>query len=185
MFDGTHIPDMCIAFDKKYVKYAVRMIRQLSVFGNRLTYVNLSISDTPMPTITPMNRLPKKTPKKIPKASKRLMMPKDSAPSLYFCAVSNKTIATASFRMDSPKIRVYSFGSTLYVSKIARMVTGSVAERVAPTDMASTKLILKPSRGILVHRNSMIPSTRAEIKVPANANVRIVPMCRKKLPFKD
>ena len=65
---------------------------------------------------------------------------------------------------------------------MAKIVTGSVAESVAPTDMASTKLILKPSRGILVHRNSMRPRTRADMKVPAKAKVRIVPMCLKKLP---
>lgn len=174
---------MWIALEKKYVRYAIRMIRQLSVLGNRRTYVNLSIREAPIPTMTPMNRLPKKTPKKMPKASNRLTMPNDSAPSLYFCAVSNKTMATASFRIDSPKMRVYSFGSTLYVSKMARMVTGSVADRVAPTDMASTKLIWKPSRGILVQRNRMMPSTRADMNVPANAKVRIAPMCRKKLPY--
>ena len=136
-----------------------------------------------MPTMTPMKRLPKKTPKKMPTASNRLKIPSVSAPSLYFWAVSNKTMAMASFRMDSPKIRVYNFGSTLYVLKMARMVTGSVAERVAPIDMASTKLILKPSSGILVHKNSMTPKTTAEMNVPAKAKVRIVPMWRKKLPY--
>ena len=65
---------------------------------------------------------------------------------------------------------------------MAKIVTGSVAERVAPTDMASTKLILKPSRAILVHRNRMRPRTSADMKVPAKAKVRIVPMCLKKLP---
>ena len=39
---------------------------------------------------------------------------------------------TASFRRDSPKMTVYSLGSTLYWLKMARMVTGSVAERVDP-----------------------------------------------------
>jgi hypothetical protein len=77
---------------------------------------------------------------------------------------------------------VYSFGSTLYVSKMARIVTGSVAERVAPTDMASTKLILNPSRGILVNKKRMTPRVRADRKVPAKAKVRMVPICRKKLP---
>jgi hypothetical protein len=81
-------------------------MRQLSVLGKRLTYVNFNMSDAPTPIITPMNRLPKKTPKKIPKASNKLTMPSDSAPSLYFCAVSNNTIATASLRMDSPKMMV-------------------------------------------------------------------------------
>ena len=91
----------------------MRIMRQLSVLGNRLTYVNFSISDTPMPTMTPMTRLPKKTPKKMPKASKRLRIPSVSAASLYFCAVSKSTMATASFKMDSPKMSVYSLGSTL------------------------------------------------------------------------
>jgi hypothetical protein len=84
----------------------MRMIRQLSVLGKRLTYVNFSMSDAPTPTMTPMNKLPKKTPKKMPKASNKLIMPNDSAPSLYFWAVSNKTIATASLRIDSPKMSV-------------------------------------------------------------------------------
>lgn len=60
-----------------------------------------------MPTITPITKLVKKTSKKIPMASKRLMMFKfPAAPSLYLCAVSNNTIAMASLRMDSPKIIV-------------------------------------------------------------------------------
>ena len=42
------------------------------------------------------------------------------------------TILTASFNRLSPKMMVYNFGSTLYWLKIARMVTGSVAERVEP-----------------------------------------------------
>lgn len=47
-------------------------------------------------------------------------------------AYSYITILTASFNRLSPKIIVYSLGSTLYWLKIARMVTGSVAERVEP-----------------------------------------------------
>lgn len=39
---------------------------------------------------------------------------------------------TASFNKLSPKMTVYSFGSTLYWLKIARIVTGSVAESVEP-----------------------------------------------------
>lgn len=45
---------------------------------------------------------------------------------------SNMTIATASFKRLSPKITLYSLGSTLRVLKMARTVTGSVAERVEP-----------------------------------------------------
>jgi hypothetical protein len=92
-------------------------------------------------------------------------------------------MAIASFKMDSPKITVYNLGSTLYVLKIARIVTGSVAESVAPSDMASTKLMLTPSRFILVQMNRIMPSTKAEMKVPAKANVRMVPMFRKKFPW--
>ena len=66
---------------------------------------------------------------------------------------------------------------------MAKMVTGSVAESVAPTDIASTKLISKPSRGIRVQRYRMTPSTTAEIKVPAKAKVRIDPILRKKFAF--
>lgn len=97
-----------------------------------------------------MNKLPKKTPKKIPMASKRLRILRDMSGLLYFCAVSNKTMAMASFKIDSPNMTVYSLGSTLYVLNMAKIVTGSVAESVAPTDKASTKVMLSPSRGILV-----------------------------------
>jgi hypothetical protein len=47
-------------------------------------------------------------------------------------AYSYITILTALFNKLSPKIMVYSFGSTLYWLKIVRMVTGSVADRVEP-----------------------------------------------------
>lgn len=63
---------------------------------------------------------------------------------------------------------------------MASMVTGSVAESVAPTEIASTKEMLRPSRGSLVQRYSITPSVIADIKVPAKAKVRIVPMFRKK-----
>ena len=159
------------------------MIRQLSVFGYLLTYVNLSISDVAIPTKMPISKLPKKTPKKIPMASNRLRMLSLDDVLLYFWAVSNRTMAMASFRMDSPKMMVYSFGSTLYVLKMARMVTGSVADNVAPRERASTKLILKPSRGILVQSHNIEPRTRADIKVPAIAKVKMVPIWRKKLPW--
>ena len=42
------------------------------------------------------------------------------------------TILTASLSKLSPKMMVYSFGSTLYWLKMARMVTGSVADSVEP-----------------------------------------------------
>lgn len=67
---------------------------------------------------------------------------------------------------------------------MARMVTGSVALRVAPTLMASTKVMSKPSSGMRVHSHSITPKTNADMKVPANAKVRIVPMLRKKFALK-
>jgi uncharacterized protein YcgI (DUF1989 family) len=64
---------------------------------------------------------------------------------------------------------------------MARMVTGSVADSVAPTEMASTQVIVKPSNGTLVHNHRIKPRETADMKVPANANVKIVPILRKKL----
>lgn len=58
---------------------------------------------------------------------------------------SYMTIDTASLRIDSPKMTEYSFGSTLYVLKMARMVTGSVAERVEPKMRHSRSVNLRPS----------------------------------------
>ena len=162
------------------------MTRQLSILGNRRTRVNFNRSAVPMPTMIPMMRLPKKTRKKMPMASKKLAMVKEPPrlPSgLYLCAVSKMTMAIASFNIDSPNITVYSLGSTLYVLKMARIVTGSVADNVAPTDIASTNEILKPSRGIRVHSHRNKPRTIADMKVPAKANVKIVPMLRKKFAW--
>jgi hypothetical protein len=45
---------------------------------------------------------------------------------------SYMTILTASFSKLSPNMMVYNFGSTLYWLKMARIVTGSVADRVEP-----------------------------------------------------
>ena len=64
--------------------------------------------------------------------------------------------------------------------KIARIVTGSVADKVAPTDMASLKDISNPW-GIRVYSHSRKPMTTADKKVPAKANIRIVPIFLKKL----
>ena len=63
---------------------------------------------------------------------------------------------------------------------MARIVTGSVADRVAPTLKASTNEMLRPSSGIRVHSQRMTPRTMAEMKVPAKAKVRIEPILRKK-----
>jgi hypothetical protein len=60
-------------------------------------------------------------------------------------------------------------------------VTGSVAERVAPTDIDSTKVISTPSKLSRVHRKRIMPSTTADMNVPAKAKVRMAPMFRKKL----
>ena len=163
------------------------MTKQLSILGNLRTCVNFSPSVIKMPTATPISKLPKNTIKNIPMASN--MVRTLSEPTLwpststYFCAVSNSTIAIASFRIDSPKMTVYSFGSTLYALKMARMVTGSVAESVAPTENASMKLMLKPYRGMRVDTQSRLPRTTVEMKVPAKAKVRIGPMFRKKFAY--
>lgn len=66
---------------------------------------------------------------------------------------------------------------------MARMVTGSVADKVAPTEMASTQEMVRPSKGILVHNQRIRPSETADMKVPAKAKVKIVPMLRKKLAW--
>ena len=106
------------------------------------------------PMASPIIKLPKNTIKNTPMDSKKdrgVSFP--TLGSLYFRAVSNNTMAIASLRMDSPKMTVYNFGSTLYVLKIAKMVTGSVAESVAPTDIASTNVTsLRPSSGMRVQR---------------------------------
>ena len=52
---------------------------------------------------------------------------------------SYMTMETASFNKLSPKMMVYSFGSTLYWLKMARMVTGSVADSVDPNVKHSIK----------------------------------------------
>jgi hypothetical protein len=65
--------------------------------------------------------------------------------------------------------------------KIARIVTGSVADKVAPTEIASTKVISSDFMGIRVYIQRIKPRTIADMNVPANANVRIDPIFRKKL----
>lgn len=58
---------------------------------------------------------------------------------------SYMTIDTASFKILSPKMTEYNFGSTLYWLKIARIVTGSVADKVDPNMRHSSRLNLSPS----------------------------------------
>lgn len=85
---------------------------QLSSFGKRRIYVNLSRSEVPMPTQRPIKRLPKKTRRKVQKLSMSFkgvrpeLFSEFSADCLYLWAVSKRTIAIASFRMDSPKMTV-------------------------------------------------------------------------------
>src|SRR5271154_3480182 len=75
----------------------------------------------------------KYTKKKIPIPSKKFSTPTFLPPLDIRPSASNMTIATASLSKLSPKMIVNSFGSTLYVLNIAITVTGSVAERVAPS----------------------------------------------------
>ena len=84
------------------------MIKQLSILGSRRTCVNFSNRLVARPTIIPNAKDPKKTSKKTPIDSNKLKIVSFPllAPSLYFCAVSNNTIAMASLRIDSPKIMV-------------------------------------------------------------------------------
>ena len=56
------------------------------------------------------------------------------------------TILTASFNRLSPKMMVYNFGSTLYWLKIARIVTGSVADKVEPKMRHSMSVTSSDSR---------------------------------------
>lgn len=65
---------------------------------------------------------------------------------------------------------------------MAIMVTGSVAESVAPTEMASTK-VMSCAPGMRLKSHKIRPMTTAERKVPAKANVKMVPMLRKKLAW--
>jgi len=55
------------------------------------------------------------------------------------------TILTASFKMLSPKMMLYSLGSTLYWLNMAKIVTGSVADRVEPKIRHSRRVNLRPS----------------------------------------
>lgn len=52
---------------------------------------------------------------------------------------------TASFSKLSPKIMVYSLGSTLYWLKMANIVTGSVADSVEPKIKHSSNVISNDS----------------------------------------
>lgn len=86
----------------------MRMIKQLSILGMRLTCVFFSRRLVAKPIMMPIMSDPKNTTKKMPILSNKLKMVSVSAdaPWRYFCAVSYKTIATASFSIDSPKMTV-------------------------------------------------------------------------------
>ena len=61
------------------------------------------------------------------------------------------------------------------------MVTGSVADNVAPTDNASIKVMFTLSNPNAVHIYIIIPRTIADINVPGIANVSIDTILLKKL----
>lgn len=65
---------------------------------------------------------------------------------------------------------------------MARIVTGSVADNVAPTEMASTKFISNVP-GICANSQRINPITTADKKVPAKANVTMMPAFLKKLAW--
>jgi hypothetical protein len=54
-------------------------------------------------------------------------------------------MATASFNKLSPDMIENNFGSTPSCEKMARIVTGSVADKIAPNIRLSRKLISSPS----------------------------------------
>ena len=68
---------------------------------------------------------------------------------------SYMTILTASLSRDSPKMTVYSLGSTLYWLKMARIVTGSVAESVEPKIRHSTRVNPNDSSPSEDHMNTI------------------------------
>lgn len=61
------------------------------------------------------------------------------------------------------------------------MVTGSVADSVAPTAIASTNESSIDSIGSHAQTYNINPNTTADMKVPAKAKVKIVPIFLKKL----
>ncbi len=67
------------------------------------------------------------------------------------------TILTASLSKLSPKMIVYSFGSTLYCLNMAKIVTGSVADKVAPNVRHSSRV--SPSRDSISSKDQMYTST--------------------------
>ena len=110
--------------------YAISITTQLSSSGKRPSCECLSSNEQPNPYTTPSTVLNENTTKKKPVPGK--MLQTDRSMSRNRESVSNMTIETASLRIDSPKMMLYSCGSTLYELKIERIVTGSVALSVLP-----------------------------------------------------
>lgn len=103
---------------------------QLSSSGNEFRWVCLSSSEHSRPYKMPSTMLMANTTAKSPHPY--TSDDSDRCEPRSSLSVSNMTIDTASFRMLSPKMMLYSWGSTLYVVKMARIVTGSVALNVLP-----------------------------------------------------
>lgn len=136
---------------------------------------------TRIPIRTPINNETEKVIKKRPAPSKT-----DENVAGWpwnFWQVSNITIEMASFNSDSPKMMVYSLGSTLYALKIERIVTGSVADNVAPTDIASANEMSILSNPKKVQIYNMIPITTADMKVPGMAKIKIDNILLKKFTW--
>ena len=66
---------------------------------------------------------------------------------------------------------------------IARIVTGSVADRVEPKIKHSSRPSWRDSRPRREYKYTSTPSPTADINVPINAKVKIVPKFRKKLSY--
>jgi hypothetical protein len=75
---------------------------------------------------------------------------------VVLCLYSNMTMDTASLRILSPKMTEYNLGSTLSWLKIAKMVTGSVADKTEPKIMESRKLSWSDSSPVRDNRYTMI-----------------------------
>jgi len=69
---------------------------------------------------------------------------------------SYMTMLTASLSKLSPKMIVYNFGSTLYWLNMAKIVTGSVADRVVPNVRHSSRV---RSRDSMSSKDQMYTST--------------------------
>mmetsp|Transcript_13926 Transcript_13926/g.25784 ORF Transcript_13926/g.25784 Transcript_13926/m.25784 type:complete len:223 (-) Transcript_13926:297-965(-) len=132
------------------------------------------------PTRTPTATDPNKVEKNAPIALKTLAEVKvlESSTSKRNI-VRYRTIAIASFRMDSPKTRTRRDGLTPSRLKTAITVTGSVAEIRAPKTKHSVPEAEK-TLGLLVAANIIAPTKSAENIVAKTANEKINPKFAKK-----